>query len=93
MYEECLCRKLLEKMRCFCTIIRKNTKEVINVGDRISVPRTFFDNTNIEIGERYSAFLPKTVMGIFGTVLHVYSGSRINVRWNIDGSVSIMEQW
>ena len=65
-------------------------KEVINVGDRIAVPRTFFDNMNIEISERYSSFLPKTVMGILGTVLHMYSRSQIKVRWDIDDSVSIV---
>ena len=45
---------------------------------------------NIEISERYSSFLPKTVMGIFGTVLHMYSGSQIKLRWDIDDSVSIV---
>ena len=54
----------------------------------VSVNRTFFDGQSS--GEKYSDFLPAEMHRIIGTVVNVYSGTRAQIRWDIDESLSVV---
>ena len=59
--------------------------ESVQVSDRVAVVRTFFDGST---APKYSDFLPPGMERIVGTVLNVYSGTRVQVKWDIDYSIS-----
>ena len=70
---------------------RKRTEIGCNIaiGDRISVPRTYFDSTTG--AEKYSELLPSTISSLLGTVLNIFPGRRLRVEWDIDGTTETIK--
>ena len=63
---------------------RKN-KEIISVGNRVSVERTYFDRGDY----KYSEDLPTCISRIMGTIIYVFSTTnKASVKWDIVNTTS-----
>ena len=66
---------------------RERKKPCFKVGSRISVPRTFFDSSEVV----YSDELPKSILRLHGTVTYLSLLNKCTVEWDIDGHVSYVK--
>ena len=71
------------------TNLRK-IKQEISVGSRVSVAKTFFDDSSLDVNQRYSYYLPASCNRLLGVVVAAFSGNRFQIKWDVDETVGIV---
>ena len=67
------------------TVKNRKCKEIISVGNRVSIERTYFDRGD----DKYSEDLPTCISRIMGTIIYVFpTTNKASIKWDIDNTTS-----